>query len=159
MRSSVPPEFDVRQCDILDLCLVCVRVRQGGERPRRDLEGSKKLYSMSRHDAMFCMAIAVLRRCNFNSRLDFRETFSKKNPLILACLMSFVNLILLLSLSFVNLILLPSPAQGRRDIELHVTHRALLFLGDATPQAIASSCKTSCARRTSRCGRRRRDCG
>ena len=81
------------------------------------------------------MAIAVLRRCNFSSRLDFRETFSKKNPLILACVMSFVNLILLLSLSFVNLILLLSPAQGRRDIELHVTHRALLFLGDATPQA------------------------
>ena len=86
----------------------------------------------------FGMAIAVLRRCNFNSRLDFRETFSKKKPLILACLMSFVNLILLLSLSFVNLILLLSPAQGRRDIELHVTHRALLFLGDATPQALGA---------------------
>ena len=53
--------------------------------------------------------------------------------------MSFVNLILLLSLSFVNLILLLSPAQGRRDIELHVTHRALLFLGDATPQACTSA--------------------
>ena len=47
--------------------------------------------------------------------------------------MSFVNLIVLIGLSFVNLILLLSPAQGRRDIELHVTHRALLFLGDATP--------------------------
>ena len=82
LRSCVPPEIDVRQCDILDLCLVCVRVRQGGERPRRDLEGSKKLYFVSRHDAIFCMAIAVLRRCNFDGRLDFPGTFSKKGLLI-----------------------------------------------------------------------------
>ena len=67
IRSCVlPPESDVRQCDILDLCLVCVRVRQGGERPRFFPEGSKKLYSVSRHDAISCMAIAVLRRCNFS---------------------------------------------------------------------------------------------
>ena len=69
---------------------------------------------------------------NFNSRSDFRETFSKKSLLILACLMWFVHLSLLPSLGSVNSFLLCSLEQERRDIELHATHRTLLFLGDAT---------------------------
>ena len=72
LRSCVLPDSMGPVCDMLSQCLAaCARGR------------GEKLHSVSRHGLYFWdTAIAVLRRCNFDGRLDFPGTFSKKSLLI-----------------------------------------------------------------------------